>query len=230
MLNFDQYKVLTFDCYGTLVDWESAIRAAVRPVLATHQVGISDEALLADYGAFEAEAESGLYQCYRDVLHQVLRKFGEKYGFDCSDTEASLLPDTFDTWQPFPDTVAALQSLKQRYRLVILSNTDDDLFAITAKHLQVPFDDVITAQQVGSYKPSHRNFEVAMERVAVPKEQILHVAQSLYHDIVPTNALGIANVWVNRYGAVTGKQSSAQPNLEVPDMQTLASLAQGARP
>ena len=136
----------------------------------------------------------------------------------------------FRSWKPFPDTVAALKKLKSRYKLAIISNTDDDLFADTARLLEVSFDWVITAQQAGSYKPSHHNFKLALERIALPPEQVLHVAQSIYHDIVPARELGLATVWVNRragkHGEGATKAAQGQPDLEVPDLKTLAEMAE----
>lgn len=229
-MRFNQCQALTFDCYGTLVDWETGILAALRPVLARHAVSLSDEAIIEAYGRFEAQLEAGTYRRYRDVLNGVVRQFGAEYGFEPTEEEANALVASFGQWKPFPDTVPALQALKGRFKLVILSNVDDDLFALTAAQLQVPFDDVITAQQVGSYKPALRNFETAIERIGLPKEQTLHVGASPYHDIVPAKTLGLAAVWVNRWQGKGGigatAPTPAPPDLEVPDLKTLAALVE----
>ena len=229
MLDFRRFRVLTFDCYGTLVDWESGILEALRPLLRAHGKSLTDEQALELYGELEAEAEAGEYQPYRKVLEGVVRSFGKRVGFAPSRQEAESLPQSLKNWKPFPDTVAALKRLKTRYKLAIVSNTDDDLFADTARLLQVPFDWVITAQQAGSYKPSHRNFKLALERIALPPEQVLHCAQSIYHDVVPAKELGLATVWVNRRAGKKGKGATkparGQPDLEVPDLKTLADLA-----
>jgi 2-haloacid dehalogenase len=228
MLDFTQYRVLTFDCYGTLIDWERGILNALRPVLDRHGVTLTDDEALEHFGELEAEAERGPYLPYREVLTVVLAGFAERFGFTLADDERLALASSVGDWPPFPDTVAGLQALARHYQLVILSNIDDELFALSARHLKTDFADVITAQQVGSYKPNPRNFEVALERVGVPKEQVLHVAQSLFHDIEPANAIGLTTVWVNRrhnrpgFGATP--PASAQPDLEVPDLQTLARL------
>lgn len=221
-MNFQQFKALTFDCYGTLIDWESGICGALRPILKRHGVRLSDAEIREHYGRFEAAEQMGEYNRYRNILVDVTFRFGLEFGFRPTPEETAALVKSLPNWQPFPDTGEALQRLKQRFKLVIVSNIDDDLFAATAKHLPVEFDAVITAQQVGSYKPSHANFETALQRIGLPKEQVLHVAQSLYHDIVPAKALGIANVWVNRSGGVVGTQVDIQPDLEVPDLKTLA--------
>jgi len=231
MLDFSQFECLTFDCYGTLIDWEAGILAALRPMLAAHRVTLSDAALLELYGELEAKAEAE-YRIYRDVLQTVVGALGERLGFTASQAEQEALPQSLAFWPPFPDTIEALRKLQTRYQLAIISNVDDDLFAATAETLQVPFDAVITAQEARSYKPSLTNFRLALERLRKPKEKILHVAQSLYHDVAPTRELGIRNVWVNRRGAKSGsgatKLAAAAPDLEVPDLETLATLAVSA--
>jgi len=229
MLDFNRFKVLTFDCYGTMIDWESGIFSALRPILAAHQQSISDSALLELYSELELKAESGEFLCYRDVLQSVVRGFGERLGFSPNDAEVRSLPESLANWQPFPDTVEALRKLKSRYQLAVISNVDDDLFASTAPKLGVAFDHVITAQQAGCYKPCMRMFKLAEDRIGVSREQWLHVGQSIYHDVIPAQSLGIATVWVNRRsprpGAGAAKAASGKPDLEVPNLRTLSHLA-----
>jgi len=229
MLDFSQFECLTFDCYGTLIDWESGILAALRPVLAEHNRTLKDEELLELYGKFEAQAEAGEYRPYRKVLQFVMQRIGSRLSFALHENEINVLPQSLLRWPAFPDTVEALQRLKSRYKLAVISNTDDDLFAESAKTLEVSFDFVITAQQAQSYKPSHRNFELALERIGLPKGKILHCAQSLFHDIVPAKALGIANVWVDRRAGKKGSgatvPANATPDLTVISMKELADLA-----
>lgn len=165
MLDFDRFDYLTFDCYGTLIDWERGILAALHPVLEHHGVTLSDDELLERYGDLEAAAEHGEYRPYREILATVLDGFARHYDFPLAPEERDSLAASVGDWPPFPDTVGALQSLASRYRLAILSNIDDDLFALSARHLQVPFAAVITAQQLGSYKPDQRNFRLALERL-----------------------------------------------------------------
>jgi 2-haloacid dehalogenase len=159
----------------------------------------------------------------------VMWKMAARIVFPLTESEFNVLPNSVPQWPAFPDTVEALRRLKSKYKLGIVSNTDDDLFAETAKTLQVPFDFVITAEQARSYKPSHQNFQLALERIGLPKERVLHCAQSVYHDIVPTRELGIANVWVNRRAGKRGsgatRGAAEKPDLEVPDVKTLADLA-----
>jgi 2-haloacid dehalogenase len=229
MLDFAPFRTLTFDCYGTLIDWESGILAVLRPVLSAHKKIVADSTLLSMFGELEAEAEDGEFRPYRQVLQSVVRGFGERLGFTPTTVEICSLPGSLAGWQPFPDTVAALRKLKTRYRLGIMSNVDDDLFSTTAAKLGVEFDHVITAQQAGAYKPSLKIFELAEQRMGIGRGPWLHVAQSVYHDIVPAKALGIANVWVNRSSirpnAGAAKAASAEADLEVPDLRGLADLA-----
>lgn len=228
MLNFDNFKVLTFDCYGTLIDWETGIWQSLQPILEHHRVSITSEQALEWYGELEAQAEGGPYQDYKTILKTVLKGFGFRLGFDPSPAELEQFSQSVKEWPAFPDSAPALQSLKKKYKLAIISNVDDDLFEFSARRLQVAFDWVITAQQVKSYKPSLNNFRFAFEKIGVPTDEILHVAQSLFHDIAPANALGVSTVWVNRrhnkpgFGATPPAQ--AKPDLEVPDLRSLAAM------
>jgi len=177
----------------------------------------------------EASAEKGEFLRYRDALQSVVRSFGERLGFSPTDAEVRSLPESLANWQPFPDTVEALRKLKSRYQLAVISNVDDDLFASTAPKLGVVFDHVITAQQAQCYKPCIRMFELAEERIRVSRERWLHVGQSIYHDVIPAQSLGIATVWVNRPsprpGAGAATAAAGTPDLEVPDLDTLAQLS-----
>lgn len=229
MLDLTRFKVLTFDCYGTMIDWESGIFSALRPILAAHGKKITDSALLELYSELELSAEQGEFLSYRDVLQSVVRGLGVRLGFLPTDAEVRSLPESLPHWQPFPDTVAALRKLKSRHQLAVMSNVDDDLFATSAPKLGVAFDNVITAQQAGCYKPCRRMFKLAEDRIGVHREHWLHVGQSIYHDVLPAQALGIATVWVNRRsprpGAGAAIAATGKPDLEVPDLQTLAKLA-----
>jgi len=229
MFDLTRFKVLTFDCYGTMIDWETGIFSALRPILAAHRKSIPDSDLLQLYSELEASAEQGEFLCYRDVLQSVVRGFGEHLGFAPTADEVHSLPESLANWQPFPDTVEALRKLKGRYQLAVISNVDDDLFAATAPKLGVGFDHVITAQQAGCYKPCMRIFKLAEERMGVSLDQWLHVGQSIYHDVIPAQSLGIATVWVNRPsprpGAGAAKAAAGKPDLEVPNLRALAELA-----
>ena len=229
MLDFTQFQLLSFDCYGTLIDWESGIFSALWPILVAHGKSITDHEFLNVYSELESEAEQGEYRCYREVLQSVVRGFGARLGFKPSEAQTHSLPDSVPNWRPFPDTIEALRRLKARYQLAIISNVDDDLFAATARRLEIAFDHVITAQQARAYKPSSPIFHLAQQRTEVMPARWLHVGQSIYHDVIPARALGIATAWVNRPsprpGAGAAKAASGQPDLEVPDLKTLAQMA-----
>ncbi len=229
MLDLNAFDVLTFDCYGTLIDWESGLTQALQPILAHYGVRITIDEALELYGELEAQAERGDYREYKAVLRLVLEGLGARTGFAPTATELQRFAQSVRDWPAFPDSPRALQALKRKYKLAIISNIDDDLFAFSAQRLQVEFDWVITAQQVKSYKPSLNNFRVAFERIGLPRERILHVAQSLYHDIAQAKSLGLSTVWVNRrhgkQGSGATPPAQAQPDLEVPDLQTLADKA-----
>jgi 2-haloacid dehalogenase len=226
MLDFTRFEILTFDCYGTLIDWETGIFSALRPILAAHRKALDDAALLKLYGDFEQLAEQGEFRPYRMVLETVVRRFGEELGFEPSAEEARSLAESLPRWKPWPDTVTALRQLKSRFRLAILSNVDDDLFAGTRPQLGVDFDEVITAGQARAYKPSLRLFELALSRINAPAHRVLHVGQSIYHDVIPAQALGLATVWVNRASARSGvgavKAAEGKPDVTVSSLEELA--------
>ena len=224
-LDFNQFQCLTFDCYGTLIDWETGLLAALQAVFSP--LNPANGELLTAYSELEPSEQGKEYCKYREVLGEVMRGLSQRYGFPITAEQEASLAESIPGWQPFPDTVDALRRLKTKYKLAVISNIDDDLFAHTAKHLEMPFDYVITAQQAGSYKPSLNNFHTALQRIGLPKSSILHVAESLYHDIVPTRQLGIANVWVNRRGdKATGATRTADitPDLTVTSVGQLADI------
>lgn len=227
MLDFAQFEWLSFDCYGTLIDWESGLLGYFRPLLRQMGCAIGDAEVLSLYSEFEPREQAGAYRHYRAVLNSVVRDFARELRFNVTETEANGLADSIRDWEPFADTVPALHRLHSRYKLAILSNIDDDLFAHSADKLQVPFDCIVTAQQVRSYKPSLGNFEVLLQRLGIPRARLLHVAESLYHDVGPARSLGIATVWVNRRRgtAAATKLTEARPDLEVSNIEKLAELA-----
>ena len=196
------YDVITFDCYGTLVDWRGGIAAAFRDAADRDGVKLDDTALLDLYNEIEPAVQAEPYRRYREVLTESARRVAARLHWPLSETGATFLPESLPHWTPFPDTNAALERLVGAgYSLGILSNIDDDLFAATRRHLTVPFDMVITAQQVRSYKPGHAHFETARGRLA--GRRWLHAAQSYFHDVVPATTLGIPVAWINRHGEAT---------------------------
>lgn len=227
-MNFDRFKCLSFDCYGTLIDWEAGLSGALSGVLESHGVSLGREELLERYGEAEAELEGGDFRPYREVLREALVGLAKGTGVEPSSEEVEEFPFTIRDWPAFPDTRETLTRLKEKYRLIVLSNIDDDLFRLSEPALGVEFDEVFTAQQIGSYKPALENFEYLIEHCGVEQQEILHVAQSLYHDIAPAKQLGLTAVWVNRRAGMKGPgatpASDAQADLEVPDLATLALL------
>lgn len=234
-VDFGRVEVLTFDCYGTLIDWEAGILAGLRRVLDARGVAAADEDLLARYARHEAVIEAGPYRRYRDVLADALRGVAAELGVEPSAAEAAAFGDSVGEWPAFPDSADALARLADRYRLAVITNCDDDLFAASNRRLGVTFDAVITAEQVGSYKPSRRNFELALQRIGVPRERILHVAQSLFHDHVPAKAAGLPTVWINRrlgkpgWGATPAPATAVAPDWTFPSMAAFADAVDAAR-
>jgi 2-haloacid dehalogenase len=227
MLDLSRFEYLSFDCYGTLIDWESGILGYLRPLLKSKGLDASDDQILNLYSEFEPRRQRP-YQSYRDVLAAVVHDFASHYKVTVSEQEARGLAESIRNWEAFPDTVAALRKLKTRYKLSIVSNIDDDLFALTAPKLGVQLDAIVTAQQARSYKPSLRNFETLLARLPATKDRLLHVAESLYHDVVPAKSLGIATVWVNRRQgkpAAATRFVQATADLEVPTVGALAEAA-----
>jgi len=231
VIDFSSFEAMTFDCYGTLVDWERGILDALRPTLGAHGVEEEDEALLERFGRLESTVQAERFRSYREVLGEVARRFGAELGFRPTEAEVDAFAGSVGAWPPFPDTGEALRALGRRYRLAVVSNVDDDLFAETARRLGVEFDEVVTAQQVGAYKPARPHFDEVLRRLDLPRERVLHVAQSLFHDVAPARELGFTCVWVNRRAGRPGggatAPSDAVPDLEVPDLRTLVARAAG---
>jgi 2-haloacid dehalogenase len=224
--DFEPIEVLTFDCYGTLIDWESGLLSALRAVVGN--AGTDDDVLEA-YGRAEAGAEAGAWLPYRHVLQKGLTEVCAERGLTPTDQQLARFGASVAEWPAFPDSAAALANLRRRFKLGVVTNCDDDLFAASNRKLGEPFDWIITAQQAQSYKPSRHNFELALERIGRPARSILHVAQSLYHDHLPAQAMGLATAWINRRhdrpGLGATPAASAKPNLAAPDMASFATLA-----
>ncbi len=224
MVDFEQFGYISFDCYGTLIDWESGILGYLCPLLQRKNLEVTDGELLSLYSEFEPRNQQ-IYKPYREVLASVIRDFASHFNFEASDEDAAGFAESIRGWQPFSDTVPAMRRLKNKYKLAVLSNIDDDLFALTAPKLGVELDLVVTAQQVQSYKPSLHNFETLLQRLPVEKGRLLHAAESLYHDVVPAHSLGIATAWVNRRQgrpSAATKLVDAEPDFEVPTVGALA--------
>jgi 2-haloacid dehalogenase len=231
-IDYGAFDALTFDCYGTLIDWEAGLVAALRDALGDGVAEVDREDLLVRFARYEAAAEAGPYLRYRSVLANGLRGVAGELDLDVSDDAAARFGGSVVDWPAFPDSAAALAHLKTRFRLGVLTNCDDDLFAASNERLGIRFDWVVTAQQVGSYKPSEANFRAMFERLeadGVERGRILHVAQSLYHDHAPAKRLGMTTVWIDRRhdrpGSGATPHAEAQPDSRFPDMRSFAAQA-----
>ncbi len=227
-VDLGSFEAISFDCYGTLIDWESGILSALRPLLQAHGRAFEDEALLEAYARAESTVQAGHYVPYAEVLLRVMDALAGEYRIELTLPERRTIVESLGDWPAFADTAAALESLARHYRLGILSNIDDALFASTRRRLGVEFTWVVTAEQVGAYKPSRRNFEALRERTGLPPGRVLHAAQSLFHDIGPARELGFGTVWINRRAGQEGggatPPSTVAPDLELPDLRSLAKL------
>lgn len=191
------YDVITFDCYGTLIDWEAGIGQAFARAAARDGVRLNPSAVLQAYLELEPAVEAEAFRPYREVLAETARRVAARLGWRLDPARATFLAESLPDWPAFDDTNPALERLARRgYRLGILSNVDDDLLAGTLRHLTVTFDLVVTAQQVRSYKPAPAHFLRARERLA--GRRWLHAAQSYFHDVAPARALGVPVAWINR--------------------------------
>lgn len=228
-IDFSRFDALTFDCYGTLIDWEAGLGGAFQTVFDAHGITADTDDVLERYARHEAAAEAGRYRPYRDVLAAGVRAVAAEFGLEPTSTEVDRFAASVVDWPAFPDAAAALQRLHTRFRLGVLTNCDDDLFVGSNERLGITFDWVVTAQQVGSYKPAEANFAALVERVGLPQDRILHVAQSLFHDHAPAKRLGFTTAWIDRrhdrLGAGATPPSEASPDATYPDMASFAAAA-----
>lgn len=216
-----KYDFITFDCYGTLVDWRTGISGAFLRAAQEDGITLRADDVLRLYNAIEPIVEKERYRRYRDVLTETAARVARALGWPLAYERGTFLVNSLPSWKPFPDTNPALERLRAAgYKLGILSNVDDDLLAATRKHFTVGFDLIVTAQQVGSYKPASGHFLAA--RKWIGDAPWLHAAESNFHDIVPTNAMGVPNAWVNRNRETP--LPNGTPTHEVADMAGLATL------
>jgi len=230
-LDYGAFDALTFDCYGTLIDWETGILTALRSVVPA-TAGVDGDLLLDEYANAEAAVEDGPYRRYREIAGESMASVARAHGADVTSDDVARLGGSVADWPPFADSHDALARLKTRFRLGVLTNCDDDLFAASNDRLGVDFDWIVTAQQVGSYKPDERNFAALTARLAaddVPKERILHVAQSLFHDHAPAQRLGFRSVWIDRRhdrpGGGATPPANARPDATFTSMAAFAAAA-----
>ncbi len=193
------YEIITFDCYGTLIDWEGGISGAIAAAAKSAGIDVRQNEVMQAYLQVEPTIQAAEYRRYRDILAEAAAKTARLLGWSVKSEHAAFLSESLPNWQPFADTNPALEQLKaDGYRLGILSNIDDDLLAGTLEHLTVDFDLLVTAESVRSYKPAHTHFLKAREMLA--SSSWLHAAQSYFHDVRPAHELGVPVVWVNRNG------------------------------
>jgi 2-haloacid dehalogenase len=237
-MDLADFKVLSFDCYGTLIDWETGIAAVLGPWAREAGLDLDDEQLLAAYAGHEAAVERDHPTArYPDVLATAFRRTGEALGRPVDDAWARRLGDSLPDWPAFPDSAAALASLAAHYRLIIVSNVNRDGFAASNRRLRGRFAAVITAEDVGAYKPAANHFQAlfrTLDDLGVARGELLHVAQSLFHDHVPARNAGLHSVWINRRRDRPGWGATPEPaeawtyDLEFPSMAAFAAAADSA--
>lgn len=224
MSDFTAFRAVSFDCYGTLIDWETGIRQSLQPWAATHAVMASADELLDRFGTHEQTIETEQPTLlYPDVLAECLRQIGTDLGVEVSDAEATEFGASVGNWPAFADTAEALRRLKSRFKLIILSNVDRASFARSNRRLGVEFDLILTAQDIGSYKPAAANFDRLLgelSSIGIERDQLLHVAQSLFHDHAPAQRIGLASVWIDRYGTPAGTGATPATDTRVDSRYT----------
>jgi len=234
-MEFTDFEALSFDCYGTLIDWEAGLLAVLGPWARARGLALTGDELLTAYARVEAAVETEHpAEAYPEVLARGMRLLGEDLGAEVTEDDAARLARSVPGWPAFPDSHAALAALSRRFKLIILSNVDRASFAGSNARLGVEFASIITAQDVGSYKPSPRNFEaLASEaaRLGIRPGGLLHVAQSLFHDHVPAQRAGLPTVWIHRrhgrggWGATPQPPAPVTPHWEFPSMAAFAAAA-----
>jgi len=233
-MRIEHVRALSFDCYGTLVDWESGLVRFFGEWIRRHGLDVEPEAMLPRFSAHETRLEeSSPTAPYRQVLEGVLEGLALELGVTLSSGEAATLPESLRDWPLFPDSEPFLRRAREKRTLAMISNVDDELFAATRERLGVVFDVVVTAESVGAYKPSPAGFRRCLEllgRRGIESREVLHVAQSLYHDHVPAKRLGLRTCWVDRragrdgWGATPPPPETVQPDVRVVSLADLATM------
>jgi 2-haloacid dehalogenase len=232
MSDFDRFTAMSFDCYGTLIDWETGIANAMRPWATSNGLDFDDQALIAAHGRYETHVQDEMPGAlYPVILGETLRRVGSELGAKVTDADAATYGASVKDWPAFPDTAAALKRLSTRFKLIILSNIDRASFAASKPRLGVDFDAIITAEDVGSYKPQRGHFDrlfEEIERLGVAREQLVHVAESLFHDHEPAAVLGLPSVWIHRRHDKGGTGATATPSTDVSPTWRFTSMAEFA--
>ena len=216
-MQLTDFAVLSFDCYGTLVDWESGIISALTPLTNKLSSPLSRDSILEAHARCESSRQAATPdRLYSDLLSDVYGDLAREWNVDATADECEAYSNSVKDWPAFSDSAESLRYLKEHYKLVILSNVDNASFAGSAKRLGIEFDAVYTAEDIGSYKPSPKNFEYMLERlmdVGHPKDEILHTAESLFHDHVPANSAGLTSCWIYRRHGQSGFGATMKPEV-----------------
>lgn len=235
-MDLTEFDTLSFDCYGTLIDWETGVLGVLRPWADEQGLALSDDRLLEAYAASEASAEREHPKApYPQILAAAFGATGAALGRPVGDEWARRLGVSVPDWPAFGDSAEALQSLALDYRLIVLSNVDRESFAGSNARLHVTFDRIVTAEDVGAYKPAPNHFDaldVVLAEFGVPRERHLHVAQSLFHDHVPAKRHGLRSVWINRRHDRPGWGATPEPTAEYSydlEFSSMAAFAAAAR-
>ncbi|MDE0309627.1 MAG: haloacid dehalogenase type II [Acidiferrobacterales bacterium] len=235
-MKISDFSTLTFDCYGTLIDWESGIFDALTPLNDRCGKSMDRDAWLLEFSRTESVIQSVEPELsYARLLAKTHEAMAKNLSVPMGDSDHVAFSASIEHWPAFPDSVQSLQYLKEHFKLVILSNVNNAGFEFSNRHLKVEFDAVYTAEDIGSYKPSHKNFDYMLDHLqdlGVSKSEILHTAQSLFHDIVPATEIGLTTCWIDRRAAQSG--SGATPAVEnppTPDMRfvSLADMVKAHR-
>jgi 2-haloacid dehalogenase len=237
-MELTEFEAISFDCYGTLIDWEAGLAAVLGPWARSRGLVLDDEGLLTAYAGHEERAEADDPGApYPDILRRSMTALGRELGAEVTAQDADRLAGSVPDWPAFADSAEALTALAARFKLIILSNVDRASFAASNRRLGVRFDAVLTAQDIGSYKPAARNFDALLAeagRLGVGEGRLLHAAQSLYHDHVPAKRAGLPTAWINRrhdrpgWGATPAPPADVTPGWEFPSMAAFAEAATGA--
>jgi 2-haloacid dehalogenase len=209
----------TFDCYGTLIDWNAGIGAVLERLWGAEEA----PRLLRRYHELEPEVQAESYRSYAEVLSLTLERLAYEVGYGIPEGESGVLAHSLPDWPPYPEAPEALEELRRRgWNLAILSNVDRALIVESERRLGVPIDLIVTADDVGSYKPAHGHFERFFESTTADKEHHVHVGASLFHDVAPANEFGLKSVWIDRRGAdARAHGADATPDRELPDLAGL---------
>jgi 2-haloalkanoic acid dehalogenase type II len=228
-MRLSDFEALSFDCYGTLIDWEAGLSAVLVPWARARGLDVPSERLLGEFAAVEHEVEQERPgDLYPDVLALTMRRIGARLGAEVTDEDAARLGGSVPDWPAFDDSHDALAALGRRFKLIILSNVDRASFAGSNARLGVTFTSILTAQDIGSYKPSQRNFDALIAeaaRLGVGPGKLLHVGQSLFHDHVPAARAGLPTAWIDRRGGRDGSGATPEPSAPVTPDWTFGSMA-----